>query len=233
MRTAARLGRRAPSARDERGGDPPGEGPGDVTHYILTNVFEQANVAVRPLRREDLDSFGSWGRYDDPLLRHYSPRALERYEADALFRELTGAPRRHRAYAGLVDGAFVATLLLRDLDAVPAGGEVGIVLHPGYLGQGLGPRILRAFAAVLLSEGLRRLRLEVAAFNRRAIAAYQTAGFVETGERWGEPEPGIDLETLLGSPAAEAISPHVRRADDGTFSIRIVQMERPATTEGT
>jgi hypothetical protein len=37
---------------------------------------------------------------------------------------------------------------------------------------------------------------------------------------------------LLASPAAEGISPHVRRAGDGTFRIRIVQMERPATLEG-
>jgi len=190
-------------------------------------VSEQANVAVRPLRREDLDAFGSWGAYDDPLLRHYTPRALSPAASDALFRELTGTPHRNRAYAGLYEDRFVATLLLRDLDAVAGTAEVGIVLHPGYLGQGLGPRILRAFAAVLASEGLRQLRLDVAAFNRRAIAAYRSVGFVPSGERWGEPEPGIDLATLLSSPAAAAVSPHVRRSADGTFSIRILQMERP------
>ncbi len=161
-----------------------------------------------------------------------TPRA--RYsaaEADALFRELTGNPYRNRAYAGLCDGRFVATLLVRDLDALAGSAEVGIVLHPGYLGKGLGPRILRAFGEVLASEGLRQLRLDVAAFNRRAIAAYRSVGFVPAGERWGEPEPGIDLDSLLSSPAASVVSPHARRNADGTFSIRILQMERPAQPE--
>ena len=196
-------------------------------------MFEQANVAVRPLQREDIDAFGSWGTYEDPLLRHYTPRPISPAEGDALFRELTGTPQRNRAYAGLCAGTFVATLLLRDVDAVAGSAEVGIVLHPQYLGQGLGPRILRAFAAVLASEGLRQLRLDVAAFNRRAIAAYRSIGFVPAGERWGEPEPGIDLATLLSSPVAPAVSPHVRRGADGTFSIRILQMERPAREEDT
>ena len=189
-------------------------------------MSEQANVAVRALRREDLDAFGAWGSYADPLLRHYTPRVLSKAESDALFRELTASPQRNRAYAGLLGDRFVATLLLRDLDAVAGTAEVGIVLHPEFLGRGLGPRILRAFAAVLASEGLRQLRLDVAAFNRRAIAAYRAVGFVPSGERWGEPEPGIDLGTLLSSPAAAAVSPHVRRGTDGTFSIRILQMER-------
>ena len=189
-------------------------------------MSEQANVAVRPLRREDLDAFAAWGVYDDPLLRHYTPRALSRGEADALFRELTGSPLRNRAYAGLHEGVFIATLLLRDLDLAAGSGEVGIVLHPEYLGRGLGPRILRAFAVVLASEGLRRLRLDVAAFNRRAIAAYRSVGFLPSGERWGEPEPGIDLATLLSSPAAAAVSPHVRPEPNGTYSIRIIEMER-------
>jgi RimJ/RimL family protein N-acetyltransferase len=196
-------------------------------------VFEQANVAIRPLRREDLEAFGAWGTYEDPLLRHYTPRRLSGVEADALFRELTGTPQRNRAYAGLYEGQFVATLLLRDVDAAAGSAEVGIVLHPEYLGQGLGPRILRAFGEVLACEGLRRLRLDVAAFNQRAIAAYRSIGFVPAGERWGEPEPGIDLATLLSSPVADAVSPHVRRSADGTFSIRILQMERPARKEDT
>jgi RimJ/RimL family protein N-acetyltransferase len=188
-------------------------------------VSEQANVAVRPLRREDLDAFAAWGVYDDPLLRHYTPRALSPAETDALFRELTGTPERNRAYAGLYGERFIATLLLRDLDAANGTAEVGIVVHPGYLGRGLGPRILRAFAAVLAREGLRRLRLDVAAFNRRAIAAYRSVGFLPSGERWGEPEPGIDLATLLSSPAGGAVSPHVRREPGGAFSIRIIEME--------
>ena len=111
---------------------------------------------------------------------------------------------------------------------------MGIALHPAYVGRGLGPRILRAFAEVLAGEGIQRLRLEVAGFNHRAIGAYRGAGFVETGDRWGEAEPGIDFGTLLASPAGEAVRRHVRRSVDGSYTVRIVQMERlpePPTPE--
>ena len=189
--------------------------------------MEQANVAIRALRRDDLDAFGSWGRYDDPIFGHYNPRALARYEGDALWRELSATPEVRRGYAGLVDGRFVAALIVRDLDPAAGSGEVGIALHPAFTGRGFGPRILRTLAALLALEGIRRLRLEVAGFNRRAIGAYREAGFVETGDRWGEAEPGLDLATLLASPAGEAVRRHVRRAGDGSYTIRIVQMERP------
>lgn len=189
--------------------------------------MKQANVAIRALRRDDLDAFATWGRYDDPVFQHYSPRALARFEGDALWRELCCTPEVRRGYAGVLDGQFVAALVARDLDAAAGSGEVGIALHPAYIGRGLGPRILRAFAAVLASEGFRHLRLEVVGFNRRAIGAYREAGFVETGDRWGEAEPGIDLATLLATPAGEVVRRHVRRSGDGTYTVRIVRMERP------
>lgn len=188
------------------------------------NVPEQANVAVRPLRRADLNAFGSWGRYEDPVFRHYDPRPLGSHEADALWRQLSHTPGT-RAYAGLAGGRFVASLIVRDLDVRAGSGEIGIMLAPALVGRGLGPRILRTFAAVLAVEGIHRLRLEVAGFNRRAIAAYRAAGFSQTGERWGEAEPGIDLATLLATPAAEVVREHVRPAPDGTLRVRILRME--------
>ncbi len=68
------------------------------------------------------------------------------------------------------------------------------------------------------SEGFRRLHLEVAGYNGRAIAAYRASGFAVSGEYWADPEPGIDVEALLDGPAAEAVSPNVRLEPDGTLS---------------
>jgi RimJ/RimL family protein N-acetyltransferase len=196
------------------------------------NVPEQANVAVRPLRRADLNAFGGWGRYADPVFRHYDPRALGPDEADALWRQFSSTTGT-RAYAGLADGRFVASLVVRDIDPKKGSAEIGIMLAPEAVGRGLGPRILRTLAAVLAVDGICRLRLEVAGFNRRAIAAYRAAGFLPTGERWGEAEPGIDLGTLLASPAAAEVREHIRPAADGSLRVRIIRMERrvPAETE--
>ena len=80
------------------------------------------------------------------------------------------------------------------------------MLDPAYLGRGLGRRILAAFVEVLAGEGFRRLQLEVGGYNGRAIAAYLASGFAVSGEYWADPEPGLDVESLLESPAAEAIA---------------------------
>lgn len=179
------------------------------------------------MRRPDLDAFADWGRHSDPLYRHYDPRILAPPEADELWRFLSGAPRLRRPYVAQHDGRVVASLMLRRIDLEGGSGEIGIVLDPSLVGRGLGRRILSEFAVVLASEGFRHVSLEVVAFNRRAIAAYRAAGFVETGERWGAPEPGLDVPALLEGPAAEHVRPHVRPdATSGAFEVQILQMER-------
>lgn len=190
----------------------------------------QANVAVRRLRRADLDAFAAWGRYDDPLFRHYDPRGLAAAEADELWAELAGSPAGFRAYAGLWEGRFVASLVARDVDTAAGRAEVGIVVAPEAVGRGLGPRLLDALAAELARDGIRRLGLEVAAFNRRAVAAYVRACYAVVAERWGPPEPGVDLDALLQGPAAAAVRPHVR-SEAGGPAVRILRMERPADPE--
>jgi ribosomal protein S18 acetylase RimI-like enzyme len=186
-------------------------------------VGEQTIVSVRPLRRDDLAAFAAWGRHADPLFAHYDVRALDARETGALWTALAGEPARRRPYAGLEDDLVVASLMLRIVG--PGEGDLGIVLDPNRIGRGLGRRILRAFVAVCIGEGFGRLRLEVAAYNGRAIAAYRAAGFEAVDERWDEPEPGIDVEALLDGPSAAALAPHVRR-DGGGYRMRVIRMER-------
>jgi RimJ/RimL family protein N-acetyltransferase len=179
------------------------------------------------MRRSDLAGFAGWGRHTDPLFAHYDVRPLEGAEADAFWRALAGAPAQRRPYAALEDGVLAGSLVVRPR---PQGaGDIGIVLDPARIGRGLGRRILAAFAAVLADEGFRRLRLDVAAYNRRAIAAYRAAGFVAGAERWDVPEPGLDVEALLEGPSAAALAPFVDRTADGRYRMRVVAMERRLT----
>ena len=177
------------------------------------------------MRRDDLDAFADWGRHDDPLFRHYDPRALDAVEADDLWRFLAGSPRSRLPYVGLAEGRVVASLLVRNIDRAAGTGEIGIVLDPHRVGRGLGRRILERFAEVLAAEGFRRLVLDVMGYNGRAIAAYRAAGFEVAAERWDDPEPGIDLGALLAGTAAERLLPHVR-IEDGRYRARVVRMHR-------
>jgi RimJ/RimL family protein N-acetyltransferase len=201
------------------------EGLSEETH-ISNNAVQNANVAVRPMRREDVDAFGVWARHDDPLFRHYNLPALTPASADELWALLSGTPAVRRPYAGLADGRMVATLVVRNMDPADDSGELGIMLDPAYVGRGLGRRILGAFVEVLANEGFRRVHLEVAGYNGRAIGAYLASGFTVRDEYWADPEPGIDIDSLLTGPAAETVSANVRLEPDGRFRARIVRMER-------
>jgi diamine N-acetyltransferase len=201
------------------------EGPSEEMH-IPKNAPDAANVAVRPMRREDVDAFAGWARHSDPLFRHYNLPALSAADADDLWAFLSGTPEVRRPYVGLAGEQVVATLIVRGIDPSTAAGELGIMLDPAYLGRGLGKRILGAFAEVLANEGFRRLHLEVAGYNGRAIAAYRASGFAVCDEYWADPEPGIDVGALLDSPAAGTVSPNVRLNAGGSYQARIVRMER-------
>jgi RimJ/RimL family protein N-acetyltransferase len=187
------------------------------------------NVAIRLMRREDVDAFAGWAQHRDPLFRHYNLPALTAADADELWAMLSGSPAARRPYVGLADERIVATLIVRHMEPATATGELGIMLDPAYLGRGLGRRILGAFVEVLANEGFRCLRLEVAGYNGRAIAAYRASGFAVCDEYWADPEPGIDVGALLDGPAAESVSPNVRLESDGRYRARIVRMERRLT----
>jgi RimJ/RimL family protein N-acetyltransferase len=204
------------------------EGPSEETH-IPNNAAETANVAIRLMRRDDVDAFAGWAHHRDPLFRHYNLPALSPADADSLWAFLSGTPQSRRPYAALSDERMVAALMVRNMNPTDGSGELGIMIDPARLGQGLGRRILAAFVEVLRAEGFRRLHLEVAGYNGRAIAAYRASGFAVCDEYWADPEPGIDVASLLDGPAADAVSPNVRRDPDGRYRARIVRMERRLT----
>jgi RimJ/RimL family protein N-acetyltransferase len=204
------------------------EGPSEETH-IPNNAAETAMVTIRLMRREDVDAFATWAQHIDPLFRHYNLPALSHADADELWAFLSGTPDVRRPYAGFAGDRMVATLIVRNMVLSEQSGELGIMIDPAYLGRGLGRRILRDFVEVLASEGFRRLHLEVAGYNGRAIAAYRASGFAVCDEYWADPEPGVDVGSLLDGPAAGTVSPNVRLASDGRFQARIVRMERRLT----
>jgi len=189
----------------------------------MTVREEPPGVAIRPMTRADVDGFAAWGRHDDPLYMPYNVPALDAAAADDLWRFLAGRPAERRPYAGLVDGRFAAQFLLR---LGPHGtGDLGVALDPALVGRGIGTRLLRAFADYARSSpGLQRLTLDVASYNERAVRAYRSAGFTVTGERYGDPEPGLVLGPLIAA-AGPSLAGHFR-CEAGSWRVRIYQMEK-------
>lgn len=201
------------------------EGPSEETH-IPNNAGETVMVTIRPMQRADVSAFAAWAKHTDPLFLHYNLPPLSDANADELWAFLSGSPAACRAYAGLAGDRMIATLIVRNMVSADASGELGIMLDPAFLGRGIGRRILRDFVAVLATEGFRRLHLEVAGYNGRAIAAYRASGFAACDEYWADPEPGFDVGSLLDGPAATTVLPNVRLASGGQYQTRVVRMER-------
>ena len=135
-------------------------------------------LTIRPASPETFAEMEGW-RYEPPY---------DFYDGD-----VDPVLNPERFYEALdEDGSLVGNFYFEEKgDAL----EIGLGLRPELTGRGLGLE----FLAAGLEFGRRRFRpartiLNVAAFNERAIAVYERAGFRETGrhvrhfERWGDVE---------------------------------------------
>ena len=80
-----------------------------------------------------------------------------------------------------------------------------LAVHPGFRGSKLGDEAARVFQRLLLEElGFHRLELEIYAFNERACAHAERAGFVREGrKRQAYLKDGEWVDTVLYAVLAE------------------------------
>jgi ribosomal-protein-alanine N-acetyltransferase len=131
-----------------------------------------APFVIRRMTAHDAQAIAAW-RYDEP----YSFYDWDR-DADDLAELLEPAQwGRHYFSADDADGALAGFFVIKPADGVA---QIGLGLRPALTGRGLGAAFLDAglrFAAERC--GPCSFGLAVAAFNRRAIAVYERAGFRE------------------------------------------------------
>jgi [ribosomal protein S18]-alanine N-acetyltransferase len=153
---------------------------------------------IRPMTEPDARAVAAW-RYPGV----YAFYDWERDPADLA--ELLDPAEWGRRYfavdrAGRLAGLFVFTVL-DDM------AEIGLALAPELTGRGLGGSFLAAGMRFAVETfGVRRQALRVAAFNRRAIAVYERAGFAEIDRYLHATNGGVHEFVLMerGSPLAGA-----------------------------
>lgn len=150
-------------------------------------VARGKQTVVRWFQREDAKRRQRWPRHTDPLYSHNDPRPLSGFERDLWFLEHTSNPT-YRAFA--VDdrqGKLIGWITLRQLHEQKGTGVLGIALDPTRMDRGLGTDALMAFLEYYFDEmGFREMKLDVAAFNRRAMRCYEKCGFRYEGQHWAE-----------------------------------------------
>jgi RimJ/RimL family protein N-acetyltransferase len=93
--------------------------------------------------------------------------------------------RGHLLLKGEVDGQMVSLL---NIDRAPRPrvrhlGELGITVRKNLWGQGVGRHMMRVGLDWARKAGLRKINLKVRFDNTRAIALYESFGFVEEGRQ--------------------------------------------------
>ncbi|HEV8671256.1 MAG TPA: GNAT family protein [Candidatus Limnocylindria bacterium] len=148
-----------------------------------------ARVTLRPMTHADAPHVVRWA--NDPDFAWYQwGRRPGRFPDDNAARKWMDVIAEHRGVMFVIEheGCAVGQANYRDVQPKGKSAEVGIGIgEPELWGKGLGREALRLLVRHLVDDlGLHRITLSVLAYNDRAIASYQAAGFeVEGIERDG------------------------------------------------
>jgi RimJ/RimL family protein N-acetyltransferase len=149
-------------------------------------------VTMRRFTRPDLDRRAEWPPYEAPMFAHLNLMLPTRERRDAWF-DREDALRSPWWFA--VDdehGELIGSITLREISRWKRSSRLGIHLHPERLGKGYGTETMWLFLKYYFTMlGWRLLKLDVAAWNHRAIRCYEKLGFVREFEFWRPNTSGV------------------------------------------
>jgi RimJ/RimL family protein N-acetyltransferase len=143
-------------------------------------------VFVRHFQREDLERMQAWEPYREYLLQQYNMPVGTLYQNDSWFRDnVQNSGRRYFAIQRRADHRLIGVISLREIvrDLPCSSARLGLVLGAEFADQGYGTEALALFLDYYFERlGFETMKLDVAAFNGRAIRVYEKCGFVRAGE---------------------------------------------------
>lgn len=175
-------------------------------------VIHGARVTLRPWQRGDTLAQELWPRYSEPFSSLWNiPRAIA-------YDDLGGWGGQRYAWA-IEDRQrrLVGRISLRELKPQEGSARLGISLGQPFVSQGLGTEALVLFLDHFFGPlGFALMRLDVAAFNRRAVRCYEGLGFSHVDSEWRS--AGNDpAARLIDDPRHADLAPFFRRNRFETF----------------
>ena len=174
---------------------------------------EATSIRFQPVAEDHLPMLHEWLK--QPHVRQWWGDPDEELE---LIRQILTEDDGTEGFVVFIDGAavgYIQSWRPANFDSTPWVEEapwlrhvprdtvgIDIFIGPANLtAQGVGPRIIRAFAERLFNGGVPRLIIDPDAANRRALRAYEKAGFTVFGRHDGKGESTLLMEL---TPAALA-----------------------------
>lgn len=165
--------------------------------------IEASRLSIRPFVWADCVSLTTWGRHDDPLYEIYNrPSRLTPWYRQFFEQARTSETMRFAVDAK--EGELLGYISLFHVRAHARRADLGINFRPDRLGLGYGTEALSVFLPAYFACGFEELRLEVVAFNERALRCYKKCGFVKTGEAWDAESERCRLDIFGDDRFAEA-----------------------------
>jgi RimJ/RimL family protein N-acetyltransferase len=139
-------------------------------------------VRLRTWQRRDSLAQDLWPRYTDPFNSLWNiPRAFT-------FADMGQSNWGAQRFVWAVDNrqaALIGRISLREVHVDRVSARLGISVAQPYVSQGLGSEALELFLDHYFGTlRFRELRLDVAAFNRRAVRCYERLGFQYIHSEW-------------------------------------------------
>jgi RimJ/RimL family protein N-acetyltransferase len=146
--------------------------------------LEGQRIIIRPMHRADVDEMIRWRPFADPMYQPFDFPRKNRAEQLRWFDWRSKDPTRRLNTIETRDGRVIGSLTLRDMQR-PHSARLGITIGADFVSQGYGTEALQLYLDYYFGEmGFRRIVLDVAATNLRAVRTYRALGFRRTGTEY-------------------------------------------------
>ena len=160
-----------------------------MTASELEQIVGQ-RVLLRELTRADVDEMAKWPRFVEPELQWANLELATPRDRDAWYERSRSnlTRRRFTIWSRDIPGRArcVGTIGLRNIDFRYGEGTLGIIVNAGDVSRGYGTDAIKALVRYAFEQlGLRKVYLDVADGNDRAMRCYDRVGFSRIGQHRG------------------------------------------------
>ena len=139
-------------------------------------------IRISKLKVEDVFLMRRWGVHETPLLEDYNFPEMDDKEIKIWFKIKTRSPFNEYYALRNEDEKLIGYMGIKHIKKFRKKSTLGLVLDPNQLDKGYGTEILDLFLNYYFTEmKMKKMILEVSAFNKRAYRLYEKLGFLEQG----------------------------------------------------
>lgn len=154
---------------------------------IVMDIIRGDRVKLNLLKLEDALFMKNWGVHETPLLKDYNFPYLDDYDVIEWYDSKKSG--RNKIYFAIYneEERFIGYLGIKRIRRIRKEATLGIVFDPNYVNKGYGTDTIKVFLNYFFyTMNMKKLFLEVASFNKRAVRCYEKCGFIKSRKYLGK-----------------------------------------------